>query len=52
MTTDLIISKDFSFGFLIYTSLIKVEGHLSGEHDRNLLTLCETMYVQKTRAKG
>ena len=39
--TDLIISKDF-----------KVEADFSGEHDRNLLTLYETMYVQKELIEG
>ena len=53
LITDFFISKDFSFGFLISTSLIKMEAHFSGEHDRNLLTLYETMYVQRAlRSKG
>ena len=53
MTTDLIISKDFSFGFLFQLLLIKVEAHFSGEHDPNLLTLRETVYVERTLpAKG
>ena len=48
LITNLIISKDFSFGLSYFElPLIKAEAHFSGEHYRNLLTLYETMYVQR-----
>ena len=52
LITNLIISKDFSFGLYFQLPLIKVEAHFSGEHYQNLLTLYETMYVHHVCTKS
>ena len=53
LITDLIIQKISLSAFLFQLPLIKVEARFSGEHDRNLPTLHETMYVQRAlRSKG
>ena len=43
LITDLIILKISLSAFLLQLPFIEVEAHFSGEHDRNSLTLYETM---------